>query len=80
MGRNCKVSECVSKSLKNFEETVSRKHMDSEEAAGEGLQKSEVNAIGNWKKGDPCYAMTECLATVSPLLMCKENVPNEQVI
>lgn len=54
--------------------------MDTEEAAGKGLQKSEVNAIGNCRKEDPCYVVTEGLATVLPLLMCKENVPNEQVI
>lgn len=55
MGGNWKVSEYVSKSLKNSKETVSRKHMDTEEAASKGLQKSEVNATGNWRKGDSCY-------------------------
>lgn len=41
------------------------------EASGKALQKSEVNAIGKWGKGDHCYIVAGGLATLSPLLTGK---------
>lgn len=33
--------------------------LDFEEATSEGLKESKENLIGNLKKGDPCYVVTE---------------------
>ena len=30
-----------------------------DKTVGEDLQENEVNVTGNWKKGDPCYVVTE---------------------
>ena len=68
IGRSWKVSEAgVSKSLKSPEETVSRNYT-AIEASGKELQKSEVNAIGKWRKGGHCYIVAEGLEILSPYI------------
>ena len=41
------------------------------EASSKALQKSEVNAIGKWRKGNHCYIVAVGLVTLSPLLTGK---------
>lgn len=51
--------------------------MDLDEAANLRTQKSEENVIGNWRKGNPCYVVSESLAIVSPVVTWKvENMGN----
>lgn len=47
-----------------FEETK-QELMAFEEAASEDLQKSEKNVIGNQRKRNPYYVVSESLATVT---------------
>lgn len=42
--------------------------MVSDKAAGEDIQKSEVNVIGNWEKKAPCYIVAESETWTSVIL------------
>lgn len=42
--------------------------MAFEEAANEDIKKSEEDVIGNWRKGNPGYVVSESLATLSPVV------------
>ena len=52
--------------------------MDFEDATSNGLKENEENRIGNWIKGDLCYAVTESyLVILLPAVMwVVEKVPN----
>ena len=57
-----KVLSHLRKSLNFSEETVHR-HLYLEDTQGEDSEGSEEHIIGNWRKGHPCYAVVEILAT-----------------
>ena len=46
----------LTESLKCLKEILS---MVFDKTVGEDLQENEVNVTGNWRKGDPCYVVTE---------------------
>lgn len=49
------------KSLDCLEETVGR-NVNSESTSGEVLGRNEIAVIGNWRKGDPLYKVSETVA------------------
>ena len=49
--------DSVSARPKSFEESVNRSLMVFDRATDESLQENEVNLIGNWRKGIPCYTV-----------------------
>lgn len=50
-----------------------------DKAAAEDIQESDLDVIGNWKKGDACYIVVES-TTWTPSVMLQvltENIPDE---
>ena len=54
--------------LNFLEQTVSR-NLGFENTDSESSKRTEGHAIGNWRKGDPCYIASESLATMSSVAM-----------
>lgn len=55
--------------------------MDNQSRSDEVSGTNEENAIGNWRKGDPCYKVANNLAELClfPCVLCKEELASDEI-